>query len=84
LYRLAAILLGHLEWDIAKVINTVHEVAKAIFPEDRPPIHDPKQNLSNLERAIEKVLDDNNLPVDLRLIDDRKESPKCKVWVLLS
>ena len=75
---LAALMLGHLRMDAEQAIEALQDVAGAVFTTDRPEKHNPKQNLKNLKVAIEKLLKDQSLPGDLRMVDKRKESP-CKV-----
>jgi hypothetical protein len=79
---LAALMLGHLRMDADQAIEALQDVAAAVFTTDRPEKHDPKQNLINLKAAIGKMLKDQNLPVDLMMVDERMESPGCKVWAL--
>jgi hypothetical protein len=76
---LAALMLGHLRMDAEQAIEALQDVATAVFPPERPEKHDPRQNLNNLKAAIEKMLKDQNLPADLKMVDERKEPPKCKV-----
>jgi hypothetical protein len=72
-------MLGHLRMDAEQAIDALQDVAAAVFTTDRPEKHDPVQNLNNLRAAIEKMLKDQKLPADLRMVDERKKPPRCKV-----
>jgi hypothetical protein len=65
--------------DVEVALDAMQDVAAAVFPIERSEKHDPTKNLHNLKEAIKKILEDRDLPVDLRMIDERKEQPKCKV-----
>jgi len=66
--------------NLNEAIDTLIEVASAVFPESQPTI-DRDVNTKALKGAIEAILEARGIPVDVKMIDPRLPPTNCKVYV---
>jgi len=66
--------------NVNEAIETLLEVASAIFPEEAQQTPNLELNISNLKAAIEGVLERREVSLKTKM-NDRNYSPRCKVYV---
>jgi hypothetical protein len=80
LFRLVAILLGHLCMNVDEAVEALLDVALAIFPGD-PTDLDPDGRTRQLTESVESILQARGVPLD-RKMQEKGEAPvRCKVYV---
>jgi hypothetical protein len=82
LYRLVAILLGHLRMNVDEAIEALLDLALAIFPGD-PTNTDTETRTRRLRESVEGLLQTREVPLDRKMQDKGEELAGCKVYVLL-
>jgi hypothetical protein len=80
-FRLVAILIGHLHMNLNEAIDTLLEVASAVFPEEPQQTIDHDSNTKELRKAVESILDARNIPLNTKMNDPQRPPTKCKVYV---
>jgi hypothetical protein len=81
LYRLVAILLGHLWMNVDEAIDAFRDVALAIFPDSSHPNIDPESRTRKLSESAKSILQTRGIPPDRKMQDTSQESVGCKVYV---
>jgi hypothetical protein len=67
--------------NVNEAIETLLDVASAIFPEDSQETPDLEVNTSNLKEAIEGVLQRRAVPLKTKMNDPNPPPTSCKVYV---
>jgi hypothetical protein len=62
-----------------EAIDTLLEVASAIFPEDSQQTTNLELNTKNLREAIEGVLQRREVPLETKINDPNRQPTRCKV-----
>jgi alpha-acetolactate decarboxylase len=75
-------MLGYLRMNVGQATEALVSVGSAVFTNDTEGKSDPETNMKNLKKSIEKMLQANNLPLDIKMDDKRRPSAACKVYVL--
>ena len=81
LFRLVAILLGHLWMNVDEAIEALLKVALAVFPDSPNPEPDQETRTSLLKESVESILQTRGIPPDRKMQDTSEESVGCKVYV---
>jgi hypothetical protein len=81
IFRLVAILLGHLRMNVEEAIDTLQDVALAIFPDSHHPSFDSEARTRQLSESVKGILQTRGLPPDRKMQDKSGESVGCKVYV---
>jgi hypothetical protein len=76
-----ALILGHLRMNVSEAIDTLLDVASAIFPEEPQQTPDLEMNTSNLKEAIEGVLQRREVSLKTKMNDPNYPPTNCKVYV---
>jgi hypothetical protein len=80
-FRLVAFLIGHLRLNLIEDVDTILEVASAVFPEQSEQMIDCDANTKELRKAVEGVLETGNIPLDTKMPDPQRPPTNCKVHV---
>jgi hypothetical protein len=80
-FRLVAILIGHLRMNLNDAIDTLLEVASAVFPEVPQQTIDHDSNTKELRKAVEGILEARNIPLNTKMNDPQRPPTTCKVYV---
>jgi hypothetical protein len=75
-------LIGHLRMNLNETIDTLLEVASAVFPEEPQRTIDRDCNTRELKKAVEGILEARNIPLNTKMNDPQRGSPSCKVYVI--
>jgi hypothetical protein len=67
--------------NVNEAIDTLLEVASAIFPEDSQQTPNLETNTRNLREAIEGVLQRRGVPLETKMNDPNRPPTRCKVYV---
>jgi hypothetical protein len=78
---LVTLLIGHLRMNLNDAVDTLLEVASAVFPEVPQRTVDRDTNTNKLRKAVEDVLEARNIPLDTKMNDPQGPPSKCKVYV---
>ncbi|KIM31633.1 hypothetical protein M408DRAFT_63973 [Serendipita vermifera MAFF 305830] len=78
---LVTILLGYLKMNVDDAIDALVSVASAVFPPDAYEASDREENLNNLKEAVEALLEEKNVPLDMKMHDRRQPSTNCKIAI---
>jgi hypothetical protein len=81
LFRLVAILVGHLWMNVDEAIDALLNVALAIFPNNPDSELDPETRTRRLRESVESILQTRGIPPDRKMQDTSEESIGCKVYV---
>ena len=81
LFRLVAILLGHLRMNVDEAIETVLDVALVVFPDDLTTKLDPEARMRQLGESVKSILQVRGIPPDRKMQDTGGELAGCKVYV---
>ena len=81
LFRLVAILLGHLRMNVDEAIEIVLDVALAVFPDDLTTKLYPEARMRQLGESVKTILQARGIPPDRKMQDMGEEFVGCKVYV---
>jgi hypothetical protein len=81
LYRIVAILLGHLRMNVDEAIDTLLQVALAIFPDNQHSQVDQETRSRLLSESVKGILQARGIPPDRKMQDISEASLGCKVYV---
>jgi hypothetical protein len=81
LFRLVAVLIGHLRMNFNEAVDTLLEVASAVFPEAPQQTIDRESNTKELRKAVEGILEARNIPLSTKMNDPACTAINCKVYV---
>jgi len=65
--------------NLNEAVDTLLEVASAVFPEEPQQAIDRDANTKELKNAVEAILEARNIPLDTKMNDPRRPPTKCKV-----
>jgi hypothetical protein len=74
-------LIGHLRMNLNEAVDTVLEVASAVFLEEPQQTIDRDSNSKELKKAVEGILEARNIPLNTKMNDPQRPPAKCKVYV---
>jgi uncharacterized membrane protein len=80
LFRLVAILLGHLRMNVEGAIDALQEVALALFSDRLHPSSDQDTRTKQLSASVKSILQTRGLPPDQKMQDTSEKSVGCKVY----
>jgi len=83
LFRLVAILLGHLWMNVDEAIDALLKVALVVFPDSPHPEPDQETRTRLLNESVMGILQTRGIPPDRKMQDTSEESVGCKVYVWL-
>jgi len=78
-FRLAAVMLGHLRMNVNQAIDSLLDVASAVFTKDSLEGSNPEVNSKKLKEAIEDMLQARGIPLSTRMNDPNRLETQCKV-----
>jgi hypothetical protein len=81
LFRLVAILLGHLWMNVDEAIDALLKVALTSFPDGPHPEPDKETRTRLLSESVKSILQTRGIPPDRKMQDTSEESVGCKVYV---
>ena len=81
LFRLVAILLGHLRMNVDEAIDALLNVALAIFPDSSHPDPDQETRTRELNESVKSILQIRGIPPDQKMQETSEKSVGCKVYV---
>jgi hypothetical protein len=67
--------------NINEVVDTLLEVASAVFPEEPQPTIDHDFNTKELKKVVEGILEARGIPLHTKMNDPQRPPTKCKVYV---
>jgi hypothetical protein len=67
--------------NVDETIETIQDVALAVFPEDRRSIQDPEIRMRQLGESVMSILQARGIPPDQKMQDTGKDLIGCKVYV---
>lgn len=67
--------------NVNETVDTLLEVASAVFPEEPRQTINRNTNTKKLKIAVETILQARNIPLDTKMNDPRRPPTKCKVYV---
>jgi hypothetical protein len=76
---MAALFVGRLRMTPEEAIEELAIIARAVFPDEPTELTTPRANMSNLQRALEDMLERRGLSTTIKLNDKRLATAKCKV-----
>jgi len=76
---MAALFVGRLQMTPEEAIEELSTIAQAVFPNDPMELTTSRANMSNLQRAIEDMLERRGLSTTIKLNDKKLATAKCKV-----
>jgi hypothetical protein len=62
-----------------EAIEELAMIAQAVFPNEPTELTTPRSNMSNLQRALEDMLERRGLSTTIKLNDKKLANAKCKV-----
>ena len=68
--------------NLNEAVDTLLEVASAVFPEEPQQTINRGSNTKKLKDAVEGILEARNIPLDTKMNDPRRPPTKCKVYVI--
>jgi len=80
-YRLVALMLGHFRMNISQAIDSLLDVAYAVFPEGSQQTPNLEANSEKLKVAIEDMLQARQIPLDTKMNEPSHPQTRCKVYV---
>jgi hypothetical protein len=80
--RLVALMLGHFRMNINQAIDSLLDVAFAVFPEGSQQALTSETNSSKLKAAIEDILQARQIPLDTKMNEPSRQPTGCKVYVI--
>jgi hypothetical protein len=80
-FRLVALLIGYLRMNYNETVDTLLEVASAVFPEEPQQTINSDANTRELKKAVESILEARNIPLNTKMNDPQRPPTKCKVYV---
>jgi hypothetical protein len=80
-FRLVAVLIGRLRMNFNEAVDTLLEVASAVFPEAPQQTIDRESNTKELKKAVEGILEARNIPLSTKMNDPERTPTNCKVYV---
>jgi hypothetical protein len=81
LFRLVAVLIGHLRMNLNETVDALLEVASAVFPEEPQKTIDRASNTKQLKKAVEGILEARSIPLSTKMNDPERTPTNCKVYV---
>jgi hypothetical protein len=67
-----------------EAIQELAMIAHAVFPNEPTELTTPRANMSNLQRAIEDMLERRGFSTTIKLNDKKLATAKCKVYELMT
>jgi hypothetical protein len=81
LFRLIAILLGHLRMNVDEATEALLDVALAVFPNGSQPDPDPEVRMEKLSESVKNILQTRGIPPDRKMQEKDEGCRGCKVYV---
>jgi hypothetical protein len=75
-------MLGHFRMNINQAIDSLLDVAFAVFPEGSQQASNPETNSNKLKAAIEDILQARQIPLDTKMNEPSRPQTGCKVYVI--
>jgi hypothetical protein len=76
---MAALFVGCLRMTPEEAIDELAIIARAVFPSEPTAVTTPSANMSNLQHALQDMLERRGLPTTIKLNDKKLATAKCKV-----
>lgn len=65
--------------NVSQAMDSLEAVASAVFQEGSQEVIDKEVNSERLERVIEDILQQREIPVDAKMYDSSRPAAQCKV-----
>lgn len=75
-------MLGHFRMNISQAIDSLLDVAFAVFPEGSQQASSSETNSNKLKEAIEDILQTRQIPLDTKMNEPDRPRIGCKVYVI--
>jgi hypothetical protein len=80
--RLVALMLGHFRMNVNEAIDSLLDVAFAVFPEESQQTSNLETNSEKLKVALEGMLQAREIPLDTKMNEPSRAQTGCKVYVI--